>query len=237
MGRKRGHRSKGKKDSLRLHPQLIPVADGRRVAPGAPGNRWEVASAGTAPTGVHPCAVAVMAEIGIDIRDHRAKGLDAFQGIAFDEVVTVCDHAQESCPVVPGGGVKRHQSFGGSGGGKGDGGGGSCGFPAGPGRDPELDYGNLLKRRGGNHDGWNCKRLSFLDRYLTLWIFSGDDGGGAARLLCAGRRRLDRISEARRDSDEHSDRCRPYPDDVPPRLPRSSTRSSAMCSATSRCWD
>jgi len=75
------------------------------------GNRWEVASAGTTPTGVHPCAVAVMAEIGIDIRDHRAKGLDAFQGIAFDEVVTVCDHAQESCPVVPGGGVKRHQSF------------------------------------------------------------------------------------------------------------------------------
>jgi arsenate reductase len=52
-----------------------------------------------------------MAEIGIDIRDHRAKGLDVFQGIAFDEVVTVCDHAQESCPVVPGGGVKRHHSF------------------------------------------------------------------------------------------------------------------------------
>ena len=75
------------------------------------GNRWEVYSAGTDPTGVHSGAVAVMAEIGIDIRDHRAKGLDAFQGITFDEVVTVCDHAQESCPVVPGGSVKRHQSF------------------------------------------------------------------------------------------------------------------------------
>ena len=75
------------------------------------GNRWEAYSAGTSPTGVHPGAVQAMAEIGIDIRGHRAKGLDAFQGIALDEVVTVCDHAQESCPVVPGGGVKRHQSF------------------------------------------------------------------------------------------------------------------------------
>ncbi len=75
------------------------------------GDRWEAYSAGTAPTEVHPGAIAVMAEIGIDIRGHRAKGLDAFKGIAFDEVVTVCDHAQESCPVVPGGGVKRHQSF------------------------------------------------------------------------------------------------------------------------------
>jgi arsenate reductase len=75
------------------------------------GDRWEAYSAGTAPTGVHPGAVHAMTEIGIDIRGHRAKGLDAFQSITFDEVVTVCDHAQESCPVVPGGGVKRHQSF------------------------------------------------------------------------------------------------------------------------------
>ena len=75
------------------------------------GDRWEAYSAGTAPTGVHPGAVQAMAEIGIDIRGHRAKGLDAFKGIAFAEVVTVCDHAQESCPVVPGGGARRHQSF------------------------------------------------------------------------------------------------------------------------------
>ncbi len=75
------------------------------------GDHWEAYSAGTAPTGVHPGAVAAMAEIGIDIRGQRAKGLDIFRDTAFDEVVTVCDHAQESCPVVPGGGVKRHQSF------------------------------------------------------------------------------------------------------------------------------
>jgi arsenate reductase len=75
------------------------------------GDRYDAYSAGTAPTVVHPGAIAVMAEIGIDIRDHRAKGLDAFKGTAFDEIVTVCDNAQESCPVVPGGGVKRHQGF------------------------------------------------------------------------------------------------------------------------------
>lgn len=75
------------------------------------GDRYEVYSAGTEPTSVHPAAVAAMAEIGIDIRSHRAKGLDVFAGTAFDEIVTVCDHAQESCPIVPGGGKKRHQSF------------------------------------------------------------------------------------------------------------------------------
>ena len=74
-------------------------------------DHWEAYSAGTAPTGVHPGAVAAMAEIGIDIRGHRAKGLDAFRDVVFDEVVTVCDHAQESCPVVPRGSVRRHQSF------------------------------------------------------------------------------------------------------------------------------
>ena len=75
------------------------------------GDHWEAYSAGTAPTRVHPGAVAAMAEIGIDIRGHRAKGLDAFRDVVFDDVVNVCDHAQETCPVVPGGGVKRHQSF------------------------------------------------------------------------------------------------------------------------------
>jgi len=75
------------------------------------GELYDVYSAGTAPTGVHPGAVAAMAEIGIDIRGHHAKGLDAFRDEVFDEVVTVCDRAQESCPVFPGGGMKRHQGF------------------------------------------------------------------------------------------------------------------------------
>lgn len=75
------------------------------------GDRYEVYSAGTEPTGVHPCAIAAMAEVGIDIRSHRSKGLDSVRDLSFDEVVTVCDHARESCPVFFGGGVKRHQGF------------------------------------------------------------------------------------------------------------------------------
>lgn len=75
------------------------------------GDRYEVFSAGTEPAGVHPGAVAAMAEIGIDIRSNRSKGLGEFQGMSFDEVVTVCDHARESCPVFLGSGLKRHQSF------------------------------------------------------------------------------------------------------------------------------
>ncbi|MDX9821628.1 MAG: arsenate reductase ArsC [Syntrophales bacterium] len=75
------------------------------------GDRYVAYSAGTEPTSVHPAAVAAMAEIGIDIRSHRAKGLDAVNDISFDEVVTVCNHAKESCPVFPGGGRKRHQGF------------------------------------------------------------------------------------------------------------------------------
>ena len=75
------------------------------------GDRYEVFSAGTEPTVVHPGAAAVMAEIGIDLSGHRSKGLGEFQGMGFDEVITVCDHARESCPVFFGGGVKRHQGF------------------------------------------------------------------------------------------------------------------------------
>ena len=75
------------------------------------GDRYEAYSAGTEPMSVHPAAITAMAEIGIDIRLHRAKGVETLDGIEFDEVVTVCDRARESCPVVLGGGKKRHQSF------------------------------------------------------------------------------------------------------------------------------
>lgn len=75
------------------------------------GDRYEAFSAGTEPSKVHRGAVAAMAEIGIDIRSHTSKGLDAFRGVAFDEVVTVCGHAQETCPAVPGSGLRRHQGF------------------------------------------------------------------------------------------------------------------------------
>lgn len=75
------------------------------------GNRYEAFSAGTEPRGVNAHAVSVMAEIGIDLNSHRSKNVDEFQNVSFDEVVTVCDDARESCPVFVGKGRKRHQSF------------------------------------------------------------------------------------------------------------------------------
>jgi arsenate reductase (thioredoxin) len=75
------------------------------------GDRYEAFSAGTEPRDVNPYAVRVMAEIGIDLGGHRSKNIDEFRDSVFDEVVTVCDSARESCPAFPGGGRKRHQSF------------------------------------------------------------------------------------------------------------------------------
>src|SRR5437016_1272174 len=75
------------------------------------GERFDVESAGTKPSQVRPEAVAVMRELGIDISGHRSKHVDEFAGQRFDYVLTVCDNARESCPVLPGSGVRRHQSF------------------------------------------------------------------------------------------------------------------------------
>ncbi|MGO9270248.1 MAG: arsenate reductase ArsC [Terriglobia bacterium] len=65
------------------------------------GSRFEVASAGTNPTEVRPEAIAVMREVGIDISGHRSKSVEHFVGQTFDYVITVCDHAKETCPVFP----------------------------------------------------------------------------------------------------------------------------------------
>jgi arsenate reductase len=63
----------------------------------------EVLSAGTNPAeAVHPLAVAVMREEGIDIGGYRPKSVDVFTERPFDWVVTVCDGARESCPVFSG---------------------------------------------------------------------------------------------------------------------------------------
>jgi arsenate reductase (thioredoxin) len=66
------------------------------------GGAFEASSAGTHATEVRPEAVAVMAEIGIDIGSHRSKNLDAYQGDHFEWVITVCDQARRECPVFPG---------------------------------------------------------------------------------------------------------------------------------------
>jgi arsenate reductase (thioredoxin) len=74
-------------------------------------DRYEAYSAGTEPGTIHPYAVRVMAEIGMDISLHRSKNVDEFVGLPIDMVITVCDHAKESCPIFPGGVQKIHQSF------------------------------------------------------------------------------------------------------------------------------
>jgi len=67
------------------------------------GDRVEAFSAGTKPRdAVHPLAVKVMADNGIDISAQRPKDVEPFVGQKFDFVITVCDRAKESCPVMPG---------------------------------------------------------------------------------------------------------------------------------------
>jgi arsenate reductase (thioredoxin) len=62
----------------------------------------EAYSAGIETHGLNPHAVKVMAEAGVDISSHHSKHLGELKAISFDCVVTVCDHAHESCPVFPG---------------------------------------------------------------------------------------------------------------------------------------
>jgi arsenate reductase (thioredoxin) len=75
------------------------------------GDHIEAYSAGIETHGLSPDAVRVMAEAGIDISNHRSKHVDELRGIEFDYVVTVCDHAYESCPVFPGKAKLIHVGF------------------------------------------------------------------------------------------------------------------------------
>ena len=76
------------------------------------GKAWEVYSAGSNPAGyVHPRAIEVMREIGLDISRQESKSLDRFRDEPFDLVITVCDRARESCPVFPGARETLHWPF------------------------------------------------------------------------------------------------------------------------------
>jgi arsenate reductase len=75
------------------------------------GDRYEAYSAGTEPTQVHPCAIKVMQEAGIDVSTYRSKGLEEFDGQQFDYVVTLCADAQEACPIFIGGETYLHHAF------------------------------------------------------------------------------------------------------------------------------
>src|SRR5215216_562580 len=75
------------------------------------GDQFEAASAGVAPTQVRPEAIEAMREISIDISRHRSKAVDEFIGQEFDYVITVCDNANEQCPIFPGKTQRIHWSF------------------------------------------------------------------------------------------------------------------------------
>jgi arsenate reductase len=75
------------------------------------GDRFEVFSAGTHPSLVRPEAIAVMNEIGVDISGHRSKSIDEFKSKDLDTVITVCDNANETCPVFPGKTQRLHWPF------------------------------------------------------------------------------------------------------------------------------
>ena len=75
------------------------------------GETWEAASAGTKPAAsVHPKAVVALAEIGIR-HAGRTKSVDEFRGADLDLVVTLCDSAQEECPVWLGKGKRLHHDY------------------------------------------------------------------------------------------------------------------------------
>jgi arsenate reductase len=73
--------------------------------------RFDVMSAGTEPGRLHPLAVKVMAESGIDITGQHAKGVEEYTAANFDYVITVCDDAQEACPNFPGARKQLHWSL------------------------------------------------------------------------------------------------------------------------------
>ncbi len=75
------------------------------------GGRFKVQSAGTEKTSVHPLAIRVMAERGIDISEHTSKVLTESMQASCDYLITVCDDANEQCPLVPGIRKRLHWSF------------------------------------------------------------------------------------------------------------------------------
>ena len=78
----------------------------------AAGDLVEVSSAGSKPAGyVHPEAIAVLKEIGIDASGHHSKHLSEFLGRQVHTVITVCGNADQVCPMFPGQVVRHHWGF------------------------------------------------------------------------------------------------------------------------------
>ncbi len=110
------------------------------------GDQVEVFSAGSEPTSIHPLAIKVMSEIGIDLTQNRSKHFNEFVGQYFDYIVTVCDRVREVCPVFPCDPEQIHWSF----------------------PDPVAIEGNLQTQEKGFVDTAN--QLTTRIKYLLLMI-------------------------------------------------------------------
>jgi arsenate reductase len=75
------------------------------------GDRFDASSAGLDPHGLNPHAVAVMAELGVDISGHTSDAIDRYADEPMDYFITVCDRAAENCPLTPPGSTTLHWSF------------------------------------------------------------------------------------------------------------------------------
>jgi arsenate reductase (thioredoxin) len=75
------------------------------------GDKAIVYSAGIETHGVNPRAIRTMQEDGIDISKHTSNHVDEYSAVNVDYVITVCDHAQERCPLFPSSAKKLHQNF------------------------------------------------------------------------------------------------------------------------------
>lgn len=74
-------------------------------------DKVNVYSAGIETHGLNPNAVKTMSEIGIDIGSHTSNHVLEYENIDFDFMITVCDHAHENCPYIPGNVVRIHYNF------------------------------------------------------------------------------------------------------------------------------
>jgi len=75
------------------------------------GDKANIYSAGIETQGVNPKAIQVMAEDHLDISNHTSNHVDEYLSIQFDNVITVCDNANEACPFFPGKVERFHQNF------------------------------------------------------------------------------------------------------------------------------
>ena len=75
------------------------------------GKDCNIYSAGIEKHGLNPFAMGILMEDSIDISDHFSKTIDELDNISFDLIITVCDHANEVCPILPGNQIKIHHNF------------------------------------------------------------------------------------------------------------------------------